>query len=629
MLVIEDLSLRVAGRLLIDNASAQIPTGARVGLVGRNGTGKTTLFRAIAGELAPEQGNVGVPRRSRIGRLSQEAPDGPERLIDIVLAADTERTELLAAAEHEQDPHRIAEIHARLADIGSHAAPGRAAAILGGLGFSAEDQERPCASFSGGWRMRVALAGLLFAQPDLLLLDEPTNYLDLEGALWLQDYLARYPHTVVLISHDRDLLDSAVGYILHLERGKLTLYSGNYASFARQRRERQALDQKRARQQAAERKRIEAFVARFRAKASKARQAQSRLKLLARLEPVEALVDTEVREIEIPSPAKPLSPPIIAFDNVAVGYDERPVLRRLHLRIDDDDRIALIGQNGNGKSTFAKLLAGRMAPMDGRVTRADKLDIAYFAQHQLDELRVHESPYDHLRVLMPDAPEARVRARLGAIGFSGDAGNAQVATLSGGEKARLLLGLATFGGPHLVILDEPTNHLDIDSRAALIEAINDYAGAVVLISHDRYLIDACADRLWLVADGTVAPFDGDLDEYRRRILSDRRGEPGDKAGRAGAEPRASRTEQRRAAAERRAELAPLRARILRAEAAIERLTQEIAKHDTALAQPNLYDDPARAAGLAKTRAEAAAALAAAEADWVAASTEYESAMAEA
>jgi ATP-binding cassette subfamily F protein 3 len=631
MLVIEELSLRVAGRLLIDNASAQIPTGARVGLVGRNGTGKTTLFRAIAGELAPEHGNISVPRRGRIGRLSQEAPDGPERLIDVVLATDTERTALLAAAEHEQDPHRIAEIHARLADIGAHAAPGRAAAILAGLGFSAEDQERPCASFSGGWRMRVALAGLLFAQPDLLLLDEPTNYLDLEGALWLQDYLARYPHTIVLISHDRDLLDSAVGYILHLERGKLTLYSGNYASFARQRRERQALDLKRAKQQAAERKRIEAFVARFRAKASKARQAQSRLKLLAKLEPVEALVDTEVREIEIPSPAKALSPPIIAFDNVATGYDEKPVLRRLHLRIDDDDRIALIGQNGNGKSTFAKLLAGRMAPMDGRITRADKLDVAYFAQHQLDELRAHESPYDHLRTLMPDAPEARVRARLGAIGFSGDAGDAEVATLSGGEKARLLLGLATFSGPHLVILDEPTNHLDIDSRAALIEAINDYAGAVVLISHDRYLIDACADRLWLVADGTVAPFDGDLDEYRRRILSDRRGEPGggDKASRGGSEPRVSRTDQRRAAAERRAELAPLRQRIMRAEATIERLTQEIAKLDTALAQPSAYDDPTRAAGLAKARAEAAAALAAAEADWLTASTEYESAMAEA
>jgi ATP-binding cassette subfamily F protein 3 len=629
MLVIENLSLRVAGRLLIENASAQIPTGARVGLVGRNGTGKTTLFRAIAGELALEQGSIGVPKRARIARLAQEAPDGPQSLIEIVLAADTERSALLADAEHAQEAHRIAEIHARLADIGAHAAPGRAAAILAGLGFSSADQERACASFSGGWRMRVALAGLLFSEPDLLLLDEPTNYLDLEGALWLQDYLARYPYTVVLISHDRDLLDSAVGHILHLERGKLTLYTGNYSGFARQRRERQALDQKRARQQDAERKRIEAFVNRFRAKATKARQAQSRLKLLAKLEPVEALVDDEVREIQIPSPPKPLSPPIVAFDNVAAGYDDTPVLRRLNLRLDDDDRIALIGQNGNGKSTFAKLLAGRMAPMGGRITRADKLDIAYFAQHQLDELNAHESPYDHLRRLMPEAPEARVRTRLGAIGFSGDAGNAKVATLSGGEKARLLLGLATLQGPHLVILDEPTNHLDIDSRAALIEAINDYAGAVVLISHDRYLIDACADRLWLVADGTVAPFEGDLDEYRRRILSDRRSETGtaNKSLRDGPETRTSRTGIRRAAAERRVELAPLRRRITRAEAAIDRWTQEIAKLDAALARPDLYADPARATGFAKARAEAAQALATAETDWLAASTEYESAMA--
>src|SRR5262245_59020277 len=482
MLVIDGLSLRVAGRLLIDNASAQIPTGARVGVVGRNGTGKTTLFRAIAGELAIEQGSIAVPKRARIGRLSQEAPGGLESLIEVVLAADQERSELLAAADATGDPHRIAEIHARLADIDAHAAPARAAAILAGLGFPAEDQQRPCASFSGGWRMRVALAGLLFSEPDLLLLDEPTNYLDLEGTLWLQDYLARYRHTVLVISHDRDLLDCGVSSILHLDRGKLAFYRGNYSGFIRQRREQQALDAKRAREQEAERKRIEAFVARFRAKATKARQAQSRLKLLAKLEPVAALVDDTVRDIHLPSPARPLSPPIIAFDGVTAGYDGKPVLRRLNLRVDDDDRIALIGANGNGKSTLARLLAGRMGPMEGRITRADKLDIAYFAQHQLEELKADQSPYDHLRALMPDAPEAKVRARVGAIGFSGGAADAKVATLSGGEKARLMLGIATLGGPHLVILDEPTNHLDIDSRAALIEAINDYAGAVVLIS---------------------------------------------------------------------------------------------------------------------------------------------------
>jgi ATP-binding cassette, subfamily F, member 3 len=624
MLVIDDLSLRIAGRLLIDRASVQIPTGARVGVVGRNGTGKTSLFRAIAGELALEQGRIGLPKRARIGRLAQEAPDGPQSLIEIVLAADRERSELLAAAEEDRDPHRIGEIHARLVDIDAHAAPARAAAILAGLGFPASDQTRPCASFSGGWRMRVGLAALLFAEPDLLLLDEPTNYLDLEGTLWLQDYLARYRHTVLVISHDRDLLDSTTEFILHLERGKLTLYRGNYSSFARQRRERQALDLKRAREQEAERRRIEAFVARFRAKATKARQAQSRLKLLAKLEPIEAIVDDEVRAIEIPSPARPLSPPIIAFENVAVGYDGKPVLRRLSLRIDDDDRIALVGANGNGKSTLAKLLAERMAAMEGRITRADKLAVAYFAQHQLDELKVEASPYDHIRALMSDAPESKVRARAGAIGFSGAAADAKVATLSGGEKARLLLGLATVHGPHLVILDEPTNHLDIDSRAALIEAINDYSGAVVLISHDRYLIEACADRLWLVADGTVSPFDGDLDDYRNKVLSDgREVTSGATRDRTGIDARRSRSGIRRAAAQMRAELAPLRQRITRAEAEIGRLTRELKNLDAALTQPDLYADPTRATGLAKARAQAAEALAAAETDWLAASTEYE------
>jgi ATP-binding cassette, subfamily F, member 3 len=624
MLVIDNLSLRVAGRLLIDNASAQIPTGARVGLVGRNGTGKTTLFRAIAGEIAPEQGRIDVPRRARIGRLAQEAPDGPQSLVDIVLAADTERTALLASAEAERDPHRIAEIHTRLADIRAHSAPARAAEILAGLGFSADAQAHPCSSFSGGWRMRVALAALLFSEPDLLLLDEPTNYLDLEGTLWLQDYLARYPHTVAVISHDRDLLDRAVGHVLHLENGKLNLYRGNYTAFARQRLERQTLDLKHAKEQQAERKRIEAFVARFRAKATKARQAQSRLKLLAKLKPVAAIMDDEVRPFDIPSPAKTLSPPIVACENISVGYGETPVLRRLDLRIDDDDRIALIGANGNGKSTLAKLLAGRLAAMSGRLTRANGLAVAYFAQHQLDELHAGQSPYDHVRRRMPDAPESKVRARVGAIGFSGGAADAKVATLSGGEKARLLLGLATLHAPHLLILDEPTNHLDIDSRAALIEAINDYAGAVILISHDRHLIEACADRLWLVADETVTPFQGDLDDYRDKVMA--RESDGRRSG-PGSNARPSRGHVRRAAAEKRTELAPMRQQILRAEREIARWSKEIQRLDAALARPDLYADPPRAAELAKSRAAAAAALAAAETDWLTASTEYDAATA--
>jgi ATP-binding cassette subfamily F protein 3 len=617
MLVIDDLTVRIAGRTLLEGASARIPTGARVGLVGRNGTGKTTLFGVIAGDIASEHGSVQISPRWRIGRLAQEAPGGPDKLVDVVLKADSERERLLTEAETAQDPHAIAEIQTRLADIGAHAAPARAAAILSGLGFSSEDQQRPCAEFSGGWRMRVALAATLFAQPDLLLLDEPTNYLDLEGTLWLQEHLACYPHTLIVISHDRDLLDSAVGYVLSLEQQKLTLYRGGYSAFARQRAERVVLDQKLIKKQEAQRKHLQAFVDRFRAKATKARQAQSRLKMLAKLEPIAALVTDEVRPISIPAPDKLLSPPIIATDGVAVGYDGRTVLSGLDLRIDNDDRIALLGANGNGKSTLVKLIAGRLAPMQGTVTRAANLRVGYFAQHQLDELEGEASPYDHVRRLMPDAPEAKVRARVGAIGFSAAAGNTAVKKLSGGEKSRLLLGLATFAAPHLVILDEPTNHLDIDSRAALIEAINDYPGAVILVSHDRYLLEACADRLWLVQGGKVAPFDGDLDDYRRLVLS------GSAAAKA---PEHDRGEARRAAAERRAETAPLRKRVQKAEADIALLTRQLAKLDTTLADGELFvRDPARAAELSKTRAHVVASIAAAEEEWLAASSALETA----
>ncbi len=628
MLVIDELAVRVAGRLLLDGACAHIPTGARVGLVGRNGAGKTTLFRVIAGELAPEHGTVQHTPRGSIDRLAQEAPDGPESLLETVLAADRERASLLAEAELATAPDRIAEIQTRLADIGAHAAPARAAGILAGLGFSHADQQRPSCEFSGGWRMRLALAATLFAEPDLLLLDEPTNYLDLEGTLWLQEHLARYPRTVIIISHDRDLLDHAVNWIMHLDAGKLTLYRGGYSAFERQRRERQALDRKLAKQQESERKRLTAFVERFRAKATKARQAQSRMKLLAKLEPSAAMVAEEVLPIEFPPPAKPLSPPIIALDEVSVGYEPgKPVLRRLNLRIDDDDRIALLGANGNGKSTLVKLLSGRLPPMGGRITRPDRLEIAYFAQHQLDELAPQDSAYDHLRRLMPEQPEAKVRARAGAIGFPGPKADTPAGRLSGGERARLLLGLATFGGPHLIVLDEPTNHLDIDSRAALITGINTYPGAVILVSHDRYLIEACADRLWLVADGRVVPFEGDLDEYRHTVLAERGGAQGAEPGRKAADAPRGRVEIRRAAAEKRTELAPLRRRIAQAETAVKRLGGEIAAIDAALAEPGLFArDPARAAVLAKGRADAVSALARAEDDWLDASAAFESAM---
>jgi ATP-binding cassette, subfamily F, member 3 len=627
MLTIDELCVRVAGWLLVDHASVPIPTGARVGLIGRNGAGKTSLFRAICGEIAVESGTIALAARARVRRLAQEAPDGPETLIDTVLAADEERTGLLAEAETAHDPFRVAEVQTRLADIGAHAAPARAAAILAGLGFESTAQRRACAEFSGGWRMRVALAAALFAEPDLLLLDEPTNYLDLEGTLWLQDHLARYPRTVIIISHDRDLLDQAVDHILHLERGKLTLYRGGYSAFERQREERQALDAKLAKKREAERRRIMAFVDRFRAKATKARQAQSRLKLLAKLEPQAALVEDEARPIEIPSPDKELAPPIIVLDEVSVGYVAgEPVLRRLTLRVDSDDRIALLGPNGNGKSTFAKLIAGRLKPQAGQVVRAERLQVGYFAQHQLDELDGSGSPYTHMRRLMADAPEARVRANLGRFGFSGEAADTQVGQLSGGEKARLLLGLATFSGPHLVILDEPTNHLDIDARAALVAAINAYTGAVILVSHDRYLLDACAERLWLVAGGGITQFEGDLDDYRREVLAGRHNQEQIAPRTPAAGAQVSRSERRRIAAERRIELAPLRARIAAAEAEMARLSRELERIDSALAAPDLFArDPARAAAHAKARSEAAAALARSEEEWLTASAAYESA----
>jgi ATP-binding cassette subfamily F protein 3 len=618
MLSITDLSVRLAGRLLIDNGSAQITPGSRVGLVGRNGTGKSTLFKVIRGELAAESGTITLPPRWRVGSLAQEAPDGPESLIAVVLKADLERDALLREAETASDPHRIAEIQTRLVDIDAHSAPSRAAAILSGLGFSVADQARACSEFSGGWRMRVALAATLFAAPDLLLLDEPTNYLDLEGTLWLEDHLAHYPRTVIVISHDRDLLESSVDQILHLDRGKLTLYRGSYSSFEEQRAARELLDAKQVKRQEAERARLQAFVDRFKAKASKARQAQSRVKMLERMKPIAALVTSDVREISFPAPEKTLSPPIIAVDNVSVGYDpQNPVLNRVTLRIDNDDRIALLGANGNGKSTLVKLLAGRLAPFSGKVTRADKLSIAYFAQHQLDELNEDASTYDHVRKLMGDAPEAKVRARAGAIGFSGKAADTPAGKLSGGEKARLLLGLATFFGPNMIILDEPTNHLDIDSRAALAEAINDFPGAVIMVSHDRYLIEACAERLWLVADRTVTTYDGDLDDYRRLVLSARSGEasPRERNGN-GDKPQRARTEKS----------GSLKKRIAEAEAEIARVSEIIAKIDTALSLPDIFTrDPKQAAQLSKARANAADALARAEEQWLEASAQHDEA----
>ncbi|MGH6855727.1 MAG: ABC-F family ATP-binding cassette domain-containing protein, partial [Aestuariivirga sp.] len=510
MLHIKGLTFRIGGRLLLEGASAALPEGHKIGLVGRNGAGKTTLLKLILGEQSPEAGSIGLPRNARIGTVAQEAPGGPESLLDTVMEGDKERSSLLREAETATDPHRIADIQTRLADINSHTAPARAARILAGLGFSEERQAGPCAALSGGWRMRVALASALFGAPDVLLLDEPTNYLDLEGTIWLKSFLRDYPHTILMVSHDRDLLNDAVDGILHLDHGKLTLYAGNYDNFERQRREKQALNVKLKKKQDEQRAHMEAFVERFRYKASKARQAQSRIKALARLEPIAGVVENRVAPFLFPNPGKPVAPPAVRWDKAAVGYGGgNPVLRNITLRLDPGDRIALLGSNGNGKSTFAKLLCGKLKVSSGEMHKPARLTTGYFAQHQLDEVDGGRTPYGYFSELMPAATQAQRRARLGACGFGAALADSKCNTLSGGEKARLLFALATFHGPHVLVLDEPTNHLDIDSREALIHAINDYEGAIILISHERHIIETCADTLWLVHDGTVKPFDGD------------------------------------------------------------------------------------------------------------------------
>ena len=625
MLTINDLSLRIAGRLLLDHASLSLPTGAKAGLVGRNGTGKTTLFRAITGDLSAETGSIGLPKNTRIGQVAQEAPGTDEPLIDIVLKADVERAALLDEEKTATDPHRIAEIHTRLADIDAHSAESRAATILAGLGFDADAQKRPAASFSGGWRMRVALAAVLFAEPDLLLLDEPTNYLDLEGTLWLENYVARYPHTVLLISHDRDLLNRAVNSIVHLDQKKLTFWRGGYDQFERQRAEQQALQEKSRVKQEAQRKHLQSFVDRFRAKASKARQAQSRIKALEKMKPIAALVDDTVRPFSFPEPVKTVASPIIALEGVSVGYQpDHPILKRMTLRIDADDRIALLGANGNGKSTFAKLLSGRLKGETGTMTVAPGLKVSMFAQHQLDDLRPEENAYEHVRRLMPDVPESKVRARVAQFGLATEKMNTPAKDLSGGEKARLLMGLAAFDGPNLFILDEPTNHLDIDSREALVHALNDFPGAVILISHDRHLIEATADRLWLVRDGSVRAYDGDMADYRQEVT----GVAADRREKREAD-KASKADRRRDAAQRRQALEPLAKQIRATESLMDRIRKRIDGIEDQLADPRLYEkDPSAATQLAKERSDLSNALAGHEETWLTLSAEYEEGIAE-
>jgi len=592
MLHINDLVYRIGGRTLFDGATLHVPAGHKMGLVGRNGTGKTTLFKLILGELSPDDGAVRVRKGMRVGTVAQEAPGGADSLIEHVLAADTERAELLENAETATDAHDIAHIHTRLADIDAETAPARAARILAGLGFDEANQARPCAEFSGGWRMRVALAAALFANPDLLLLDEPTNHLDLEAALWLEGYLATWPGTLVVISHDRTLLNKVVGGIAHLENLRLTRYAGGYDRFERTRRERQELDAKMRTKQLAQRRHIESFVERFRFKASKARQAQSRLKMLERMAPIASMVEERTVAFDFPDP-EPLSPPLIALDGAEAGYDGTPVLKGLDLRIDMDDRIALLGANGNGKSTLVKLLAGRLKPMTGKLTKSAKLKVGYFAQHQAEELTLSETAYQHLARLMPMATEAKVRAHLGRFGFSGERADVKCEGLSGGEKARLLFAMTSTEQPHILLLDEPTNHLDVDAREALVHALNTYDGAVVLVSHDAHLVELVCDRLWLVADGGCHAFEGDLTDYRDMLTESRRARRrADKDETEAPETSAaSRKDARRERAQQRAATADLRKSVKDHERRIEKLSADIEALERRLAEPGVYEGP--------------------------------------
>ncbi len=607
MLTLEDVTLRIGGRVLLRHANLRLAAGQRMGLVGRNGTGKTSLLRLIAGELQADAGDVRLPRGARIGFVAQEAPGGGTTPLEAVLAADRERHDLLARAGRTGEAAEIAEIHTRLAEIGAEAAPARAARILRGLGFSEQDLDRPLERFSGGWRMRVALASLLFLEPDLLLLDEPTNHLDLEAAAWLEEHLRRYPRTLLLVSHDRDLLNRVPDRICHLEGRALTVYAGGYDRFVEARAARRLGLARLREKQEARRRHLQAFVDRFRAKATKARQAQSRLKMLARMTPVEELLPEPEVRFAFPAGRIP-PPPLLTMERLAVGYDGTPVLSGLDLRIDPDDRIALLGANGNGKSTFAALVAGRLEPLSGTLTRAAGLRVGYFAQHQIEDLDPDADGITHLARLLPAEPEVRLRARLGRFGLVQEKAETPARHLSGGEKTRLCLARMTVRDPQLLILDEPTNHLDIDSREALVGALNAFPGAILLISHDRHLVELVCDRLWLVAGGRVAPYEGDLDDYRRSLLEDR----GERRRR---QPTATGNGRPRPR-QRRAALAPLRRRAREAERRCEMLAARREAITARLADPGIYANGTEVAALRRELADLEEEIEAAEAAWL-------------
>jgi len=611
MLQIRDLTFNAWGRKFFDHASVSLPPGAKVGLIGRNGVGKSTLFKLILGQLHAGDDEISLPKSARIGSVDQEHPATPFTLLETVLEADEERHGLLTRLET-ADPEEMGEIWARLIEIDSDAAPARASEILVGLGFSQDDLARPMSEFSGGWRMRVALAAALFAEPDMLLLDEPTNYLDLEGALWLEARLQKYPHTALIVSHDRELLNNSCTHMLHLAGGKLELYTGGYDDFEERRAEKARLQLSAKAKQDAERAHLQAFVDRFKAKASKAAQAQSRMKRLAKMQPVATTIEERVAPFTLPSPPRPLAPPLIRLEKANVGYEaDRPILKNLNLRMDLDDRIGLLGVNGAGKSTFAKMIAGALSVQKGELHRDKKMKVGWFHQHQIEAMDPVDTPLEIIRRAMPDASESSRRSKLAQFGLGFEKQETTVANLSGGERARLLLNMVAMDAPHLLILDEPTNHLDIDSRRALLDALNDYSGAVILITHDRSLMELVADRLWLAADGTVKPFDGDMDDYAKFVLD--RAKQAVKPTQVARDPEPAATP-----AKKKAAIEPLRRKVEAAEQVMNRCTRNLAELETQLADPDLYvKNPGKVAELTKRRDNAQAKLDEAETAWMA------------
>ncbi|VWX57711.1 ABC-F family ATP-binding cassette domain-containing protein [Sphingorhabdus sp. 109] len=620
MLNFSNITVRLGGTVILDGATASLPPGARVGMIGRNGAGKSTLMKVIAGMLEPDDGSVDMPKDARMGYIAQEAPAGQASPLDTVLAADTERAALLEESETATDPHRIGEIHERLNMIDAHSAPARAAKILIGLGFDEAAQQQPMDSFSGGWRMRVALAALLFSQPELLLLDEPSNHLDLEATMWLENFLTSYQATILVISHERDLLNNVVDHILHLQHGTTTLYPGGYDAFEKQRAERQAQQASAREKQIAQREKLESFVSRWGAKAHSAKQAQSRVKALARMEPIAAAIDDPSLSFHFPSPAE-LKPPLITLDDAAVGYGDNIILSDLNMRLDPDDRTALLGRNGNGKTTLARLLASQLEPKKGAINKSGKLTVGYFTQYQVEELDTSDTPLEHMTRLMKDAKPGAVRAQLGRFGFSGDKATIKVGKLSGGERARLALAMITRDAPHLLILDEPTNHLDVDAREALVHALNEYSGAVILVSHDRHMLELTADRLVMVDSGKAKEFAGSLKDYTDFVLG--KNQPATAGGKTSG---GNRKEERRAAAERRKQQTELRKTIAAADKEMKILAEEISAIDRAM-----FDPASAAAKLAdlsmtelmKLRADSQDKLDAAETRWIEASDRLE------